>query len=201
MLIIGLTGPSGSGKGTVSSLFAAHGVPAIDTDRVYHHLLIPPSACLDELVARFGNCILNPDGSLDRKALAAVIFAPGQEQAREDLNRITHKYVLDRVRKMCRTYAEDGCLAVLVDAPLLFESGFDKECDRTLAILADRDIRMARIMARDGMTADAAEARLQAQKSDIFYVDRADAVIYNNGALEDMVADVRRLLTEWGVMA
>lgn len=201
MLIIGLTGPSGSGKGTISSLFAAYGVPSIDTDRVYHDLLIPPSACLDELAERFGREILMADGSLDRKALAAVVFATDREEAREDLNRITHKYVLARVRERCRDLEASNCPAVLVDAPLLFESGFDRECDYTLAVLSAYEKRLDRIMARDGMTKEAAEARLRAQKPDEFYMGRADTVVFNNGAPEDMTVEVSRLLKKWEVIA
>ena len=168
MLTIGLTGPSGAGKGTVASLFAAHGVPSIDTDKVYHDLLIPPSACLDELSARFGTGILTPDGMLNRGALAAIVFA-------------------------------EGVPAVLVDAPQLFESGFDAECGFILSVLAPYELRLARIMARDGLDEARAKARLDASHTDDFFRERSDAVMINDGALDAMEAEVRRLLTAWEV--
>ena len=156
MLTIGLTGPSGAGKGTVASLFAAHGVPSIDTDKVYHDLLIPPSACLDELSARFGTGILTPDGRLNRGALAAIVFAEGHSADLADLNTITHRHILAKTREMLAAYAAQGFPAVLVVAPQLFESGFDAECGFILSVLAPYELRLARFMARDGL--DAARA-------------------------------------------
>ncbi len=199
MLIIGLTGPSGAGKGLVASLFARYGVPSIDTDAVYHELLIPPSVCLDELVAHFGRGILTGSGVLDRRALAAQVFAPGQEAELEALNRITHKHVLHEVRRRCRALELLGKPAVLVDAPQLFESGFDTECDKVLSVLASRELRIARIRARDGLDEERATARIDAQRSDEEFRSRSDAVILNEGTPEEPDADVQRLLTEWGV--
>lgn len=201
MLTIGLTGPSGAGKGTVASLFAPYGILSIDTDKVYHDLLIPPSPCLDELAARFGIQILNPNGTLNRKALAAHVFAEGHETELQDLNRITHAYVLDVTRSICKELDAKGCKGVFVDAPLLFESGFDRECDTTLAVLADPDVRLTRIMARDGLTVAQARARLAAQKPDDYYLTRASDVIRNNGTTEQLFPEVRRLLALWGVSA
>ncbi len=199
MLTVGLTGPSGAGKGTVASLFARYGVPSIDTDAVYHALLLPPSACLDELVGRFGDGILAPDGTLDRAALAATVFAPDAADALADLNRITHRHVLAEVRRQLADYARDGTPAVLVDAPQLFESGFDRECDRVLAVLAPREVRLSRIMARDGLDRARAEARLGAQRSDESFRALSDAVIVNDGAPADMEREVLRLLEAWEV--
>lgn len=199
MLTIGLTGPSGAGKGTVASLFEAYGIPAVDTDKVYHDLLIPPSPCLDALRERFGNHILNPDGTLNRKTLAAHVFAPGNQKELADLNRITHAFVLDVTRQICRELEKKGCIGVFVDAPLLFESGFDAECDTTLAILAAPEIRLSRITARDGLSPAEAQARMAAQKPDTYYLERARHVIYNNASPEALLPEVQRLLTLWGV--
>ena len=102
MFIFGLTGPSGAGKGTITELFAKYKVYSVDTDAVYHRLLIPPSACLDELTARFGTGVLSPDGSLNRQALAAVVFS--DDNALADLNAITHKYILARTKEALDLY-------------------------------------------------------------------------------------------------
>lgn len=115
--IIGLTGPTGAGKGVVSGICRRWGIPSIDTDAVYHALLEPPSACFDGLVASFGTGICNPDGTLNRPALSAIVFAPGASDKLELLNRITHGFVLDKVRTLCRAQEEAGAPAVLVDAP------------------------------------------------------------------------------------
>lgn len=199
MLIIGLTGPSGAGKGVVASLLARYGVPSIDTDAVYHALLVPPSDCLDELVGRFGASILSPDGTLDRAALSALVFDPADPDALTDLNRISHRYVLDEVRRILKSYRDAGTPAVLVDAPQLFESGFDAECDRVLSVLAPRDVRLSRIMARDGLSPERAAARLDAQLSEQIFRERSDGIIVNDVAPEALDAEVRRILTAWEV--
>ena len=199
MLTVGLTGPSGAGKGVISSLLAGYGVPSIDTDRVYHDLLVPPSACLDELAGRFGSGILGPDGTLDRKALAALVFAEGHEQDLADLNAITHRHILDEVRVRLRRFDAEGIPAVLVDAPQLFESGFDAECGFILSVLAPYEVRLSRIMARDGLDEARARARLAASHEDGFFAERSDAVIVNNGDVASLEDEVRRLLTRWEV--
>ena len=199
MLTVGLTGPSGAGKGLVASLFARYGIPSIDTDAVYHTMLVPPSACLVELVERFGEQILRPDGTLDRAALSALVFDPANTDGLADLNRISHRHVLAEVRRGLNTYREAGVPAVLVDAPQLFESGFDAECDRVLSVLAPRNVCLTRIMARDGLSPERATARLDAQFSELVFRERSDDIIINEGAPDALDAEVRRLLTEWGV--
>ncbi len=200
MLTVGLTGPSGAGKGTVASLFTRYGIPSIDTDAVYHALLIPPSACLDELVDRFGRSILHPDGTLNRGALAALVFAEGNRDDLAALNAITHRHILAEVRKRLADYESQGIPAVLVDAPQLFESGFDAECGFILSVLAPYDLRLARIMSRDGLDGESARARLEASHTDAFFTRRSDAVIVNGGEIGAMEAEVRRLLAAWGVI-
>ncbi len=200
MLTVGLTGPSGAGKGAVASLFARYGVPSIDTDAVYHELLIPPSACLTELTGRFGREILTEDGTLNRRALAELVFTPGHEAELLALNHITHRHVLNEVRRRLAVYAVQGKAAVLVDAPQLYESGFDAECDYVLAVLAPRALRMNRIMARDGLDACRADARMDAQKSDEFFRENADAVLVNDGETEALTAEIEALLRRWEVL-
>lgn len=194
MKIIGLTGPSGSGKGELCAILEKFGIFSIDTDRVYHQLLAPPSACLDELSAHFGSQILNSDGSLDRAALAKKVFAPGAGSELEVLNRITHKYVLGKAREIISEFSQQGCSAVIVDAPALYESGFDKECDFCVAVIADKETRVERIMARDGISRDAAEKRINAQKPDSFYTEHARIVIYNNSNTSELQKQALEIL-------
>jgi len=199
MLVLGLTGPTGAGKGAVSALFAQlYGVPAIDTDAVYHQLLIPPSVCLNELVTAFGASILNPDGTLNRPALSAIVFSDTTREKQTQLNHITHKYVLDRSREMLADYRQAGMHAALVDAPLLYESGFDAECDAVIAVLAPREVRKERIIKRDGLSEERAVARLNMQKPDRFYTDKTDFVVINDGDMDALRRQVERLVQQLG---
>lgn len=195
MLVLGLTGPSGAGKGALAAAFVAHDVPQLDTDAIYHELLVPPSACLDALVEAFGAGVLNADGTLDRRALASVVFAPDAPSGlHETLNRITHHYILAETRERIAACRAAGKPAVLVDAPLLYESGFDAECDRVIAVIAPPALRLDRIMARDSLPRAAAEARLRAQKDDAFYTDRADFVVVNDGDTAALTAEADRIM-------
>jgi dephospho-CoA kinase len=200
MLTIGLTGPSGAGKGVVSAILAEYGVPSIDTDAVYHELLVPPSACLDELAARFGASILNEDGTLNRKALAALVFSPGREAELADLNRIAHRHILAETRRRLWIFEQEGRRAAAVDAPQLFESGFDAECDRILAVLAPYEARLARVLRRDGITEAQAVARLNAAHPDAFFRERADAILWNEGEIGELDGEIRELLSAWEVL-
>ena len=182
---IGLCGRSGSGKGYVSGIFAEKGIPAIDTDGVYRKLSGPaetPTECMTELSRAFGDRILNPDNSLNRRAMADIVFAPDGANARERLNRITHSHILRETRRLAREYAEEGHRFVLIDAPLLFESGFDVFCRYTVCVTATDAVCISRITARDGITEGEALRRLSAQITAEELAARCDYVIVNDGS-------------------
>lgn len=185
MTVLGLTGSSGSGKGEIGAFFAANGVPSLDTDRVYHELVGAPGDCTKELAAAFGKEILAPDGSLDRRALGRIVFAdtPEAREKKALLEKITHAYILAACRVWIGEQRAAGKSIAVIDAPLLYESGFDRECDAVVAVTAPQASRLARICARDGIGEEAARARLAAQPSDAFYTERADYVIRNDGDL------------------
>lgn len=195
MKIIGLTGPSGSGKSLFCELFSNRGVKTIDADEVYHSLLVPPSPCLDKLEKRFGSGIIRSDGTLDREALAAIVFAPGAKCELEALNEITLVTVIEKIKSMI-SELDPVTPAVVVDAPTLFESGFDRDCDLTVALIADRETRLARIIERDGIERSKAEARVNAQRSDGFYLENCDIVIYNDENIENLEAAAEKVLSE-----
>lgn len=198
MRVFGLTGPSGSGKSLVARLLCEYGFEHIDADAVYHNLLIPPSECLDELTREFGEGILNAGGMLDRKKLASIVFADGNQDKLEKLNRITHKYVHARIRLIMRHLEINGAVGCVIDAPLLFEAGVDRDCELVISVLADKTIRAERICARDGISYERAMARISSQKSDDFYVSRSEEVIYNNGDIEDVKRAVMTLMAKLG---
>lgn len=182
--ILGLTGPSGAGKGVVAErLRDAHGFAWIDTDAVYHDLTSAPSPCTKELEAAFGQSIIK-NGALDRPALASIVFAPDAKDKLELLNRITHKHVLAVTVACIEDARQNQASGAIIDAPLLFESGADKLCTHTAAVLADKEVRAARITARDGLTNQAAQRRLDSQKPDAFYMERAGFILENNGDVD-----------------
>lgn len=194
--ILGLTGPSGAGKGVVAQhLRDAHGFAWIDTDAVYHDLTGAPSACLDELRAAFGDGVIK-DSALHRPTLAAIVFAPDAGDKLELLNNITHKHVLAVTAQRIEQAKQNGAVGAIIDAPLLFESGADAACTHTLAIMADKKTRLTRIMARDGLSQEAAQKRLDAQKPDAYYTEKADFIIENNGDVQALRVQADALAKE-----
>lgn len=192
MKVIGLCGGSGSGKGTVASIFAEFDIPSIDTDAVYHNLTVQKSPCLDALVREFGAEILASDGSLDRQRLSEIVFL-GDDSAekRRRLNQVSHKFVLEKTREMIDEYRALGKKAVLVDAPLLFESGFDKECDFVIAVIANENIRMMRIVKRDKIPMKNAKLRIRTQLPDDYLAANSKYTIKNDGRLSDLRESVK----------
>ena len=199
MLVIGLTGPSGAGKSVVSEVFSAHGIPVVDADDIYHHILIPPSACLNELVYAFGPQILTMGGMLDRKVLGGIVFS--DEKALAQLNQITHQYVMAAIRKRLDDLRRDGVIAAILDAPQLFEAGANKDCNIIVSVLADTETRIERIVKRDNIDRDAALRRIAAQKSDDFFRKHSDYIIENNEDMNKILPAVQRILEETGVLA
>ena len=195
MKVIGLCGGSGSGKGAVASLFAEHGFLHIDADEVYHSLTSRETPCLNELRSEFGDDIITADGSLDRKALAEIVFSGHNTNAIKRLNAISHRHVLREIRRIIKA-ADEKYSAVLVDAPLLFESGFDTECDLVVAVLAPREERIRRIIVRDNITEEAAARRIDAQISDPELTSRADFVIKNDSDLDNLKSAVYGLISK-----
>lgn len=193
LVVIGLCGGSGSGKTTVSALFAKRHFYIINADEIYHNITSYPSACLAELSREFGREILTDTGALNRAALREIVFADRERLAR--LNSITHRHVLDAVRKEISENTE-AVQGFVVDAPLLFESGFDKECTATVAVVADKETRIARIIERDGISYADAECRFSNQLSDSALSQRCDYVIVNNSTVESLEACIDKIINE-----
>ena len=195
MKIIGLTGPSGAGKSELCACLMKFGIPNVNADKIYHQLLIPPSPCLDEIAEYFGRSVIKDDGTLDRKKLANIVFASGRKEDLLHLNKITHSYVIRRMRELIESYSGSFPI-VIADVPLLFESEFYKECTFNVAVIADRAIRIDRIMKRDSLDYASASSRVEAQKSDSFYTSRADYTVYNNSDPSSLEEQARKLLDE-----
>ena len=198
--VLGLTGPSGDGKGAACKIFAKYGIPSIDTDAVYHDLLQTDSALTAELTAAFGTEVLGCEGKIDRKKLGAAVF--GHENTPtllHTLNTITHKYVMATTWKLVRDLEQKGARAVLIDAPQLFEANVEKDCRFVIAVLADREIRLTRILQRDGISREAAERRINAQRDDSFFRENCQYILENNGDKDALEAQICRLLEDSGL--
>ena len=183
MIVLGLCGGSGSGKGTACSYFAELGIKIIDTDAIYHELTSKDTPCLREISSVFGDDVVT-DGALNRKHLAAIVFSDKEMLMR--LNEITHKHILAEARRMISDAKSAGSPGAIVDAPVLFESGFDKECNLTMCIIADEEIRLERIMGRDGISKEQAQRRLSSQKSNEWLMANCDRHILNNTTPEEL---------------
>ncbi|MCQ2427807.1 MAG: dephospho-CoA kinase [Clostridia bacterium] len=182
LYVIGVTGPSGAGKSFFCDFFRAEGYKILDCDRIYAKMTSYYSGCMKELSdpRNFGPDILLPDGSLDRKKMASAVFAEGAEDKLLLLNKITHKYVKRSIRRSL-SYRPKNCRGFVIDAPLLFQAGLEKECDITVALIAERALRVSRLKERDGISSDAITARLSAAKPDSWYTERADVTVINDG--------------------
>ena len=175
-MIIGITGGTGCGKTTALSILEELGGLIIDCDRVYHNLLKTDEALLSSIENRFPGTVEN--GELNRKKLASIVFS--DEAALLDLNAITHKAVKKEVLRLLETAPK----LVAIDAIGLFEGALSELCHTTLAITAPEEVRISRLMARDGITAEQAAARIHAQKKQDWFVEKCDYHLHNDGTME-----------------
>ena len=179
MQIIGVTGPSGCGKGYLCKELAKHGYIHADADAIYHDLLAKSASLRGELVRAFGADI-EKDGVIDRKTLGKKVFGAKNKRRLARLNAITHKYVArEYVQRILRAKAENA-VGILIDAPLLIEARLDKLCDLTVCVLADEETRIRRITERDDISLEAALLRIRSQKPLLFYTERCDYLFLNN---------------------
>ena len=176
--VLGLCGRSGSGKGFVCQAFASLGVAFVDTDAVYRVIIGDVnSPCVKELVREFGNTVVNSRG-VDKKALSEIVFSDNSKLER--LNLVTHKYIYEATFRLVEEYEKNGADTVIIDAPVLFESGFYKFCDYCICVTCSDETCIKRITERDGIDADAAKKRLASQLPVEILRELCDFEIVNN---------------------
>lgn len=190
-IIIGLTGPTGSGKSYFSELALRQGCFVINCDASARKAAYKGSAMVKELVEKFGESILDSDGELNRANLAALAFA--DRHSTEKLNKITLPHISKFVKGEI-TAAEEDNEIIILDAPTLFESGLDVVCDAVVAVLADEKIRLGRITERDSITISDAELRMSAGQTEEFYTNRTSHIIYNNSDIATFEENAMSLL-------
>ena len=186
--VIGLTGPTGAGKSSVTAVAEELGFKVVDCDKLARVAVEKGSDGLDAVVNVFGDDILNSDGTLNRAVLAQKAFSTPENT--ELLNKTLLPYIMMLVRE------EIDCDKVLLDAPTLFESGADSICDEVITVISDEKTRLARIMERDGIDEEAALLRIKAGKPDEFYIEKTDNIVYNDCELSVFNLKIRKLITK-----
>ncbi|MFZ4433661.1 MAG: dephospho-CoA kinase [Microthrixaceae bacterium] len=188
MRLIGLTGGIGAGKSSVSAALARRGAVVVDADAIVKELQQPGTVVFDEMVERFGSGILAPDGSLDRAAVAAVVFT--DPEALADLGAIVHPRVSEEIIR--RVEAErDTDHVVVLDIPLLAESGWP-DLLGVIVVDLDPEVAVQRLVAHRGFTEEDARNRMANQAERAERLARADFVVDNHGSPEDLQAEVDR---------
>lgn len=191
-MVIGLTGQTGAGKTTVSDYLRENGVTVIDADQVARRVVEQGSACIADIALEFGCEYINMDGTLNRRKMARTVF--GDKAKLKKLNSLMFPYIIEEIRgELARLKEEQGGLIVL-DAPTLFESGADKECDYVVSVTAAAPERERRIIARDGLSQEEARERIAAQHDEDYYKSRSWRVLENNGSADSLKNEVSALL-------
>ncbi len=191
MIKFGITGRSGVGKSTVARLFEKHGAEHIDSDKLVHKVQGPNTQCAAELAEYFGEGIIGEDGAVNRKVLGPIVFAdPAKMKVLEDIV-YKHLGILSR-----EIEEKSTAKAIIVDAIKFIEGGRGWP---VVAVIAPYELSLSRIMERDGITKEQAEARLAAQKGEEFFTSHADHVIINDGDMESVARQVDAVAKKLGL--
>lgn len=193
VMVVGLTGQTGAGKSTVSKTFSENGFAIINADSIARLVVEKGTKCLDEIQDFFGNIVINEDGTLNRKALAAVVFSDRKKL--EMLNSITYPYITGEILKQIRWLSMKDEKLILLDAPTLFESRADDFCELIISVVSDDAVREKRIVERDGLTVEQARKRMNSQLDEDFFVKHSDYIITNNQSVE-IVSEISKEVSD-----
>ncbi len=197
-MVLGLTGPTGAGKSTVSEILKNQpDCVVIDADTVARQVVSSGTDCLAEIALNFSTGVLHRDGTLNRRMLGEMVFSD-KEQLRK-LNRIIFPYISAEINKMIARESEDGKKLIVLDAPTLFESKTDGLCDKIAVVTADMALRRKRIMKRDDLPKELADSRISSQHPEHYYTSKADFVIRNNDQMPSLRVQVMELLGSLGL--
>ncbi len=188
---IAVTGGIGTGK-TLLTDYLAEKYTVVDTDVIAHAITAPGGKAIPLIRSRFGEEVLAPDGSMDRKKMAAIVYQDAEK--RRDLEEIQRRIIFEESEKQLRAAEERGEPAAFLAAPLLFEQGMEKHYDEVWLITADRETRIGRVMKRDGRTREEVLRILDAQLPEEEKMKRADRVFHNDGTPETLFREAEETL-------
>lgn len=191
MRIIGLTGQTGSGKGVVSEIFRKKGAAVIDADAVAHEIILKDKPAYKELVEYFGKEILDDNEEISRAKLGEIVFADGKKSLNV-LNSCTHKYIYLEIENKIEDFQKQNKELVVIDAPLLLEGKFRNLCQEIWVVGAEEEIRLSRIINRDGISETHARNRMASQKEWPEYKKYADVIICNNKDINHVEQQVEK---------
>ncbi len=193
MKVIGLTGGTGSGKSVVSKSLQTAGAVIVDADKIAHEIILKGEPAYHEIIAYYGTGILDEEGNIVRKKLGEIVFNDKEKLA--FLNQCTHKYIVAETKnQIAAAKAEGTATAIIVDAPLLLEAGLEAVCDIVWVVYAEPEVRAKRVMARDNISYELAQARIANQKNWEEYKAVADAVIDNSKDLAHLENQLQEML-------
>ncbi|MBM4254827.1 MAG: dephospho-CoA kinase [Deltaproteobacteria bacterium] len=193
MKTIGLTGGIGSGKSTVSQLLSELGAFVIDADKVGHEIYLPGKEAWKQVAAAFGQDILAPDQTIDRKKLGAIVF--GSDDARKKLNSIVHPLMFQDISRRIKEKRSEGFTTpIVVEAAILIEANWLPLADEVWLVVTNKNAVIDRVATQRGMSAKDTEARIASQLSDAERRKYANLVIENDGSLENLKQKVQ---TAW----
>ncbi|GKV66874.1 MULTISPECIES: dephospho-CoA kinase [unclassified Sporosarcina] len=194
-MIIGLTGSIASGKSTVANMLREKGYPIVDADVIARKVVEPGSRLLDEIQSVFGKEVIREDGSLNREKLGNVVFV--DENKRRRLNELMHPAIRGEMVRQKEQYIEQGFSTVIMDIPLLFESKLHSYVEKILVVSVRKELQKQRLMARNKLSDEEADARIASQLDLETKEQGADAVIHNNGTIEETEQQLNRILASW----
>ncbi|QHJ71682.1 dephospho-CoA kinase [Planococcus halotolerans] len=194
-MIIGLTGSIASGKSTVSKMLEDLGYPIIDADLVARKVVEPGSETLKEIEALFGSEVIRDDGTMNREKVGALIFSDPVK--RKQMNDIIHPAIRAEMLRQRSAFMAEGHQTIVMDIPLLFESKLQHFVDKILVVSVTEDNQLSRLMERNGLNEKDARARIGSQLPMSVKEEGADAVIYNNGTIEETAQQLTGILKQW----
>ncbi|MEH7157640.1 dephospho-CoA kinase [Neobacillus drentensis] len=196
-LVIGLTGGIASGKSTVSNIFKEMNITVVDADIEARLAVMKGETAYHKIIADFGEGILMDTGEIDRQKLGSIIF--NQADKRQRLNEIVHPEVRKRMNDQVEKAKQNGEEVIVLDIPLLFESKLTYMVDKTILVFVDNETQLKRLMVRNNLSVEDAEARIHSQMPLADKIKLADAVINNNGAIEETKKQLLNVLVQFGI--